>query len=92
MPEITRFFGIIIRMYGESGERHSVPNLHAYYQEYSVVYGIDPIVCLASSLPRRRRRLLEAWMDLHQKARVKNWELIDSVDYEESWLNRISCV
>lgn len=80
MPEITRFFGIIIRMYGESGERHSISHLHAYYQEHSVVYGIDPIVCLAGSFPRRQRRLLEAWMELYQKALAKNWELIDNGD------------
>jgi len=80
VPEITRFYGIIIRMYSESGERHSVPHLHAYYQEYAAVYGIDPIACLAGGLPRRQRRLVEAWMELHQKALARNWELIDNGD------------
>jgi len=33
MPELCRFFGIIIRMYSEIGGPHHVPYFHAYYQE-----------------------------------------------------------
>lgn len=33
MPEIARFFGIIIRMYAEAGGKHHRPHLHAYYQD-----------------------------------------------------------
>ncbi len=32
MPELSRFFGIIIRMYAEVGGLHHVPHFHAYYQ------------------------------------------------------------
>jgi hypothetical protein len=32
MPELSRFFGIIIRMYMEVGVRHHTPHFHAYYQ------------------------------------------------------------
>ena len=78
MPEITRFFGIIIPMYRESGARHAVPHLHAYYQGHAAVYGIDPIIRLAGNLPRRQHRFVEAWMELHQQALARNWELIDN--------------
>ena len=43
MPEIARFFGIIIRMYMEQNAPHHVPHLHAYYQDADAIYGIDPI-------------------------------------------------
>jgi hypothetical protein len=33
VPELCRFFGIIIRMYREAGARHHTPHFHAYYQE-----------------------------------------------------------
>jgi hypothetical protein len=33
MPELSRFFGIIIRMYSEAGTSHHVPHFHAYYQD-----------------------------------------------------------
>ena len=78
MPEIARFFGIIIRMYRDSGKRHSVPHLHAYYQGRTAVYDVDPIICLAGNLPRRQCRFVEAWMELHQQALARNWELIDN--------------
>ena len=33
MPEVSRFFGIIIRMFVEAGGQHHMPHFHAYYQE-----------------------------------------------------------
>jgi hypothetical protein len=47
MPEISRFFGIIIRMYIEAGGPHHTPHFHAYYQDRVGIYGIDRIECLA---------------------------------------------
>ena len=37
MPEISRFFGIIIRMYAEADAPHHRPHFHAYYQDYVAV-------------------------------------------------------
>jgi len=42
MPELSRFFGIIIRMFWEVGEPHHLPHFHAYYQNDVAVYGINP--------------------------------------------------
>jgi len=60
MPELARFFGIIIRMYVESSAAHHVPHLHAYYQDEVAVYSIDPIELISGSLPKRQQRLVEA--------------------------------
>jgi hypothetical protein len=43
MPELSRFFGIIIRMYAEVGGPHHVPHFHAYYQDEVGIYSLDPI-------------------------------------------------
>jgi Domain of unknown function (DUF4160) len=43
VPELSRFFGIIIRMYQEAGERHHAPHFHAYYQEDSAIFSVEPI-------------------------------------------------
>ena len=53
MPEICRFFGIIIRMYVEAGGPHHTPHFHAYYQEEVGIYDIERIERLAGSFPRR---------------------------------------
>jgi len=78
VPEISRFFGIIIRMYTEPGAPHHRPHLHAYYQNHAAVYGIDPIEMIGGTLPRRQQRLVEAWVELHQGELMENWERLQS--------------
>jgi hypothetical protein len=59
VPELSRFFGIVIRMFAEVGAEHHVPHFHAYYQEEVGIYSIDPVEMIAGSLPRRQKRLVE---------------------------------
>jgi hypothetical protein len=47
MPELCRFFGIIIRMFVEVQASHHTPHFHVYYQEHVAVYGIEPVEMLA---------------------------------------------
>jgi hypothetical protein len=74
MPELSRFFGIIIRMYLEAGGQHHQPHFHAYYQDSVAVFGIDPIEIIAGELPRRQQRLVEAWAELHQPELMADWQ------------------
>ncbi|TAK63894.1 MAG: DUF4160 domain-containing protein [Bacteroidetes bacterium] len=67
MPELCRFYGIIIRMYMGTGIQHNTPHFHAYYQDDVAVYSINPIEIIAGSLPKRQERLVEAWAELHQQ-------------------------
>lgn len=46
LPELSRFFGIVIRMFVEAGESHRRPHFHAYYQDAAAVFSIDTIECL----------------------------------------------
>ena len=73
MPEISRFFGIVIRMFAEPGTPHHVPHFHAYYQDSVGIFGFDPVELIGGSLPRRQRRLVEAWAELRQGALAANW-------------------
>jgi hypothetical protein len=54
VPEISRFFGIVIRMFVEPGAPHHRPHFHAYYQSASAVYAIDSIECIGGDLPERK--------------------------------------
>ena len=76
MPEISRFFGIVIRMYVEAGGAHHTPHFHAYYHDQVGIYGIDRIERLAGSLPRRQERLVLAWGELHQEELLSNWQVL----------------
>lgn len=74
MPELSRFYGIIVRMFAEAGGPHHVPHFHAYWQEQVAVVGIDPVRLLAGALPTRQRRLVEAWAELHQDELRDDWD------------------
>lgn len=76
MPELSRFYGIIIRMFIEVAERHHAPHFHAYYQEHVAVFSISPVSLIAGSLPQRQQRLVEAWAELHQSELVADWNLL----------------
>jgi hypothetical protein len=51
MPEVTRFFGIVIRMYFRD---HSPAHFHAEYGEYEALIEIETLSILRGDLPRRR--------------------------------------
>lgn len=74
MPELCRFFGIIIRMYWEANEPHHEAHFHAYYQNDVGVFSIDPVELIAGSLPRRQARFVEAWAELHQAELRADWD------------------
>ena len=78
MPELSRFFGIVIRMFVEAGGQHHRPHFHAYYQEHAAVYAIDTVECLGGELPTAQRRLVEAWTEIHRQELEKDWELLQS--------------
>jgi hypothetical protein len=52
MPELCRFFGIIIRMFPEAGAPHHRPHFHAVYQDTKAAFAVDTIECIAGSLPQ----------------------------------------
>jgi hypothetical protein len=78
MPELSRFFGIVIRMFVEVGEPHKRPHFHAYYQEQAAVFAIDTIECLGGELPTAQRRLVEAWAEIRRQELQHDWELLQS--------------
>jgi len=51
MPELSRFFGIVIRMFVEVGGPHHRPHFHAYYQEHVALSNI-----VSKAFDRARRR------------------------------------
>ncbi len=74
MPEIPRFYGVVIRMFMEPALPHHRPHFHAYYQEHAAVFTIDPVECVGGQLPRKQQRLVEAWAELHKNELAENWE------------------
>jgi len=78
MPEIARFYGIIIRMFLEPRSQHNRPHFHAYYQEFVAVIGIDEIDLVAGELPQKQFRLVVAWAELHREELLNDWNLLQA--------------
>jgi hypothetical protein len=75
MPIISMFYGIIIRMYLSDTQHHNLPHIHANYAEYAAFFNIEDGEILASALPRKQLRLVQAWIELHRDELMANWEL-----------------
>ena len=78
MPEICRFFGIVIRMFAEPGAPHHSAHFHAYYQDNVGIFTLRPVELIAGSLPTRQRRLVEAWAELHQTELDAGWNRLQA--------------
>jgi hypothetical protein len=74
MPEISRFCGIIIRMFAEPAVQHRRPHFHAYYRQTSAVFAFDTLAVLGGELPQRQRRLVEAWAEIHRTELQEDWQ------------------
>lgn len=71
MPEVSRFYGITIRMYVDE---HNPPHFHAYYGNFTAAFNIKTGSVLYGKLPRKQLALITAWTLIHQKELLKNWE------------------
>jgi len=72
MPEISRFLGIIIRMYYDD---HNPPHLHAEYQGGKALVDFNGNVLRGDLGSRTALRLLREWIDLHPAELMEDWEL-----------------
>jgi hypothetical protein len=72
MPEISRFFGIVIAMYYSD---HAPPHPTHIYSEYEIKVGIESGKVLDGDMPERaKRRIIEWWM-LHRVELAEDWKL-----------------
>ena len=70
MPEISRFFGIIVVMFYND---HAPPHFHARYGEHRATIAIDPAGILTGNLPPRALGLVMEWAGLHRAELMDNW-------------------
>lgn len=72
MPEISRFFGIIIAMFYND---HNPPHFHARYGSYKAAIKIDDFKVLEGYLPPRALGLVMEWAAIHKGELLMDWEL-----------------
>ena len=71
MPEISRFFGIVIAMFYKE---HMPPHFHAKYTGQWASFSIEELKIIEGSLPRRAISLVLEWAFQHRDELMANWE------------------
>ena len=77
MPEISRFYGIVIKMFFDD---HNPPHFHAQYGEHEAVVSIDSLAVLRGRLPARAHGLVVEWASLHRDELLKDWTNAQSME------------
>jgi hypothetical protein len=72
MPEICRFFGIIIRMFFDE---HDPSHFHAEYQGNKAVFDFNGNVMKGTLNSKTATKLVREWIDLSLEALKEDWEL-----------------
>lgn len=70
MPELSRFFGIVIRMFYSD---HEPAHFHAIYGEHEVLIEVETLSVFRGSLPRRAVALVLEWAALHRSEPLDDW-------------------
>lgn len=70
MPEVCRFYGIIIKLFFND---HPPPHFHAVYGEYIGVFSIESLEIIEGDLPARSRRLVVEWANLYHDRLMVMW-------------------
>lgn len=78
MPELSRFYGIVIAMYRELGGRHHYPHVHVDSSGAKAVFNIETATLMEGTIPNKDRKLVEAWIEIHKKDLLKNWEQLNT--------------
>jgi hypothetical protein len=81
MPEISRFYGIIIYMFYND---HQPPHFHAKYQEFDILIEIETGI-VKGQMPKRALKLIFDWLEEHKADLMINWQ--NSINREP--LNKI---
>ncbi|MCL1806399.1 MAG: DUF4160 domain-containing protein [Oscillospiraceae bacterium] len=72
MPVISRFYGLIVKMYFRQSE-HNPPHIHVIYGEYLGVIDIQTLEMLEGDLPSKALSLVLEWMKNHKAELLEIW-------------------
>ena len=73
MPEISRFYGIVIAMYFRD---HTRPHFHARYAGWSASFDVRTLEVISGDLPSRVRSLVVEWAAQHRAELLLDWRLM----------------
>lgn len=75
MPELSRFFGIVIAMFYND---HPPPHFHARYGSHRAIIEIESLSLIEGSMPPRALGLVTEWASLHRDELRQAWRLAEA--------------
>ena len=73
MPEIARFYGIVIKMFFKPKE-HEPSHIHALYGEHIGIFNIKTLKMTEGDLPKKAQELVTEWLMLYQNELQSMWD------------------
>uniref|UniRef100_A0A7C9JMM6 DUF4160 domain-containing protein n=1 Tax=Muribaculaceae bacterium Z82 TaxID=2304548 RepID=A0A7C9JMM6_9BACT len=73
MPEISRFYGIVIKMFFKPKE-HEPSHIHALYGEYVGEFNLRTLEMTEGDLPQKAQALVAEWLGLHADQLQRMWD------------------
>jgi len=73
MPEIARFYGMVIKMFFRNSE-HNPPHIHIIYGENVGLLELATGEMLEGDLPPRAFRLANEWLTTHRDELQAMWQ------------------
>lgn len=73
MPEVSRFYGIVIKMFFKPKE-HEPAHIHALYEEYMGIFDITTYEMTEGDLPNRAQKMVREWLMAHTDDLQKMWD------------------
>jgi len=70
MPEIARFYGIIIKLFFSD---HPPPHFHVIYGECNALFNIETLEMIEGDLPSRAKKLVIEWATRYQNELLEMW-------------------
>jgi hypothetical protein len=74
VPEIARFFGMVIQMYWDE---HNPPHFHVIYEGKKSSIDIINLKLIEGSLSRRALNLVLDWAEIHQNELLEDWKICE---------------
>ena len=71
MPEVSRFYGIVIRILYDD---HRPSDCHPEDGEHEVLVNVNTLAMLSGGLPARALGMVTEWASLHQREPLASWE------------------
>ena len=76
MATLSLFYGILITMRPEEGERHKMPHLHARHAGKLASFDIATGKVRAGEMDTDDEMKVRAWISIHREDLFANWELL----------------